>query len=93
MNQRQIQIGELTPKLVRDALKKGERIIVFDGGEAVALITGAAAELGRHRDFFVHYPHDPADCFNSCWRHNGGTEEDTQEQQAPAEPAPDLIPA
>jgi antitoxin (DNA-binding transcriptional repressor) of toxin-antitoxin stability system len=80
MNQRQIQIGEITPKLLRDALKKGERLVVFDGGDPVALITGAAGELGRHKDYFVHYPHDPAECFNTCWRHDGSGEPD----QAPA---------
>lgn len=86
-NQRQIQIGELTPKLVKDALKKGERVIVFDGGEPIALITGAAGELGRHKDFFVHYPHDPAECFNTCWRHDGhedaAVETDTGTLDAP----------
>lgn len=76
--QSQIQIGEVTPKLIAAAIKKGERLIVFDKGEPIALITGAAAELGRHKDFFAHYPHDAAECFNTCWRHNG---------QADAEPA------
>jgi antitoxin (DNA-binding transcriptional repressor) of toxin-antitoxin stability system len=76
MKQRQIQIAELTPKLVREALKKGERLVVFDAGEPIALISGAAAELQRHRDYFVHYPHDPSECFNTCWRHDGSAEQD-----------------
>jgi len=81
MGQRQIQINELTPKLVREALKKGDRIVVFDGGEPIALVTGAAGELQRHKDYFVHYPHPAAECFNTCWRHNGSAEQD----QAPVE--------
>jgi len=86
-NQRQIQISELTAKLVKESLKKGERIIVFDGGEPIALITGAAAELGRHKDLFVHYPHDAAECFNTCWRHDGHAEAEA-EQAAEAVPEP-----
>lgn len=76
MKQRQIQMAEITPKLVREALKKGERIIVFEGGEPVALVSGASAELARHRDFFVHYPHDASECFGTCWRHDGAAEKD-----------------
>lgn len=70
MDQRQLQISEITPELIKEAVRDGERLMVFDGGEPLALITGSAAELGRHKDFFVHYPHDPAECFNTCWRHD-----------------------
>lgn len=79
--QTRLQIGEVTPKAIQAALKKGEQIVVFDGGDPIALISGAAAELGRHKDFFVHYPHDPAECFGTCWRHNGSAEA----EQIPAE--------
>lgn len=74
MDESQIQVSEVTPKLIRAAIKRGERLMVFDGGEPIALITGAAAELGRRRDFFVHYPHDPSECYGTCWRHDGSAE-------------------
>lgn len=82
--QTKLQIGEVTPKLIKEAIKKGERIIVFDGGEPIALISGAAAELGRHKDFFVHYPHDPSECFNTCWRHDPAALTATAEAEAAA---------
>jgi antitoxin (DNA-binding transcriptional repressor) of toxin-antitoxin stability system len=91
MKQTKAQIGEVTPKLIQVAIKKGERLVVFDGGEPIALITGATAELGRHRDFFVHYPHDPSECFNTCWRHNGAAESEGAAPSAEAAPVAEPV--
>lgn len=82
---RQIQADEITPGLVRDAIRRDERLIVFDGGEPIALITGSSAELGRRRDFFTHYPHDAAECFGTCWRHDGSAQSEDEQTADTAE--------
>lgn len=84
MTHRQVQADEITPDLVRDAIAHDERLIVFDGGEPIALVTGSTAELGRRRDFFVHYPHEADECFGTCWRHNGSA----QAEEAATAPQP-----
>jgi antitoxin (DNA-binding transcriptional repressor) of toxin-antitoxin stability system len=89
MSEAQVQISEVTPELIRAAIKRGDRLMVFDGGEPIALITGAAAELGRRRDFFVHYPHEASECFGTCWRHDGRAEAEA----VPAGSGPVPVPA
>lgn len=75
---KRIQIQSITPKNLRDALKSGDSdIVIVDGEEPLLRLVPVAAEIRRRGDFFVQYPHDPAECFGTCWRHNG-----------PAEPEP-----
>lgn len=85
MTHRQVQVDEITPDLIREAVRGDERLIVFDGGEPIALITGSTAELGRRKDFFVHYPHEADECFGTCWRHDGHAEQE-EEADAVGEP-------
>jgi len=91
MTHRQVQVSEITPDLVRDAIRDDERLIVFDGGDPIALITGSAAELGRRKDFFKHYPHEADECFGTCWRHDGHAEQDEPGPDE-AEPEPVAVP-
>jgi len=87
---KQIQIAALTPKTVRDALKGADQdIVVFDGDEPLLRLVSIAAEMKHRKDFFLFYPHDAAECFHTCWSHDGSAEREQQEQQkADAEPVP-----
>lgn len=74
---KRIQIQAITPKVLREALKSSDGdIVIVDGEEPLLRLVSVAAEIRRRGDFFVQYPHDPAECFGTCWRHNGAAEAD-----------------
>ncbi len=83
---KQVQITELTPKALLALIKKGENVVLFDGGEPVAQLLVSAAELARRKDFFKFYPHDPTECFGTCWRHDGKA--DAEQPAAEDNPVP-----
>jgi antitoxin (DNA-binding transcriptional repressor) of toxin-antitoxin stability system len=68
----------LTLAAVREALRNGDDIVLCDAGEPLVRLVSVAAEQKARKDFFTHYPHDPAECFNSCWRHDGSAEAEAQ---------------
>lgn len=81
---KQLQLEELDAKAVRAALKSGEETVIVDGDRPLVKLVSVAAEMQARAAFFKHYPHDPGECFNTCWRHDGSAEREL----ADAEPAP-----
>lgn len=82
---RQVQLAEMTAKNIRTIVAAGEDVMVFDGGEPVARLVVRGAELQRRKDYFTFYPHEAAECFGTCWRHDGSADAEKGEQgeQAP----------
>lgn len=68
----------LTLAVVREALRNGDELVLCDDGEPLVKLMSVAAEQKARKDFFTYYPHDPAECFNSCWRHDGSAEAEAQ---------------
>jgi antitoxin (DNA-binding transcriptional repressor) of toxin-antitoxin stability system len=78
---KQIELSDrkhLTLAVVREALRNGDELVLCDDGEPLVKLMSVAAEQKARKDFFTYYPHDPAECFNSCWRHNGSAEAEAQ---------------
>lgn len=85
---KQIQISGPTLKAVRDALRSGDDVVIFDGDVPLGRLVPIDAELKRRKDFFTHYPHDASECFNTCWRHDGHAADDEPATEDTAEPVP-----
>lgn len=79
---KQMQVSEANAKTLRAAVKEGENVQLFDGGEPVAQLVISAAELKRRGDFLRLFPHDPADCFGTCWRHDGKAAAEAENEAA-----------
>lgn len=65
-----MQATGLSVKALRAALEDGDDVVLYDGDEPLGRLVSIAAEIKRRGEFFVHYPHDPAECANTCWRHD-----------------------
>lgn len=77
----------LTLAAVRQALRDGDDVVLCDDGEPLVRLVSVAAEMRRRKDYFTHYPHDPAECFGSCWRHD----ESAEAEAAAAGQGPDAL--
>lgn len=65
-----INIKDLNRDAVRDVASLGESLIVFDDdSEPLVRILPMAVELKTRAPYFMHFPHDGAECFYTCWRH------------------------
>jgi hypothetical protein len=71
---------------LRKAIKDDEEFVLFDGEEPLFRCTPVAQALKSSENHFKYYPHDPAACLYTCWRHPR-TPADAPPQEAP-EPAP-----
>lgn len=55
---------------LRKAVREGEEFVLFDeDGEPLFRCTPIAQALEKDAKHFQYYPHDPADCLYTCWRH------------------------
>jgi hypothetical protein len=91
---KRLQLASLNAKAVRDALKgKDGDVVIFDGDEPLVRLVSVAAEMQRRHDYLTHYPHDPNECFYTCWRHNGADGEPAAADQAPPPVEETAVPA
>ncbi len=54
---------------LRKAVKDDEEFVLFEGDEPLFRCTPVAQSLAKSEKHFLYYPHDPADCLYTCWRH------------------------
>lgn len=66
MKRVQIQAKDVA---LRKAVAEGEEFALFDGTEPIARVVPLAAEVRKNAARLKHYPHDPAECLYTCWRH------------------------
>lgn len=73
------------PAALRKAVKEGEEFVLFDeDGEPLFRCTPIAQALQKSAKHFQYYPHDPAQCLYTCWRHPRDTADSQQPQVAAA---------
>ena len=77
-----MQAAQLTVKALRGALDGGDDVVLYDGEQPLGRVVSIAAEIKRRGEFFAHYPHDPAECANTCWRHDPAIQAAAQEADA-----------
>jgi len=55
---------------LRKAVRDNEEFVLFDeDGEPLFRCTPIAQALAKSQKHFDYYPHDPAECLYTCWRH------------------------
>lgn len=54
---------------LRKAVKDGEEFVLFDGDEPLFRCTPVPQAVAAKKNFFTYYPHAPAECLYTCWRH------------------------
>lgn len=64
-----VQVTSVTRKTVESVAATGAAVVVFDGTEPLARISPMVEEMRARAGYFLHFPHDSAECFYSCWRH------------------------
>jgi hypothetical protein len=82
---KQVQLSSVTPKSIRDALKSGDDVVLFDGDTPLVRLVSIAAEMKQRQDYFKFYPHPATECFGTCWRHDGHEITAADAATAPAE--------
>lgn len=55
---------------LRKAVREGEEFVLFDeDGEPLFRCTPIAQAMEKSAKHFAYYPHEPAECLYTCWRH------------------------
>lgn len=57
------------PAALRRAVKDNVEFVLFDGDEPLFRCTPVPEALASKKNFFIYYPHEPAECLYTCWRH------------------------
>ena len=55
---------------LRKAVKDDEEFVLFDGEEPLFQCVPVARVLEKAKHYLTHFPHEPAECLNTCWRHD-----------------------
>lgn len=70
---------------LRKAVRENEEFVLFDeAGEPLFRCTPVAQALAQSKNHFLYYPHDPAACLYTCWRHPRIPADAPQEAPEPA---------
>lgn len=69
VNEVQVHAKDLAAT-IRKAVGDGEEFVLFDGDVPLHRCVPVAKALEKSAAFFVHQPHDPSECLNTCWRHD-----------------------
>jgi hypothetical protein len=68
-------------RAVRKAIDENEEFVLFDGDEPLYRCTPVAQALEKDAKRFHYYPHDPAECLYTCWRHPRVAEQAPHDEQ------------